>query len=211
MTSSPTGKEYWDRLYQGEKYVYGTAPNRYLVQQVSLFQPGMKALLVGDGEGRNGVWLAMQGLLVVSTEYSFSAVEKAKRLASQCNVELTFECCDLRNWSWPQNEFDVVAAIYLHLGKKERRKIHRKMADCLKPGGFLVLEAFRRKRCCAGTADCGTDDCLFTTAALRGDFCDLEILELLEGTVALNEGAMHQGLAEIVRLLARKTPNDEAR
>ena len=204
MAADQPHREYWDRLYQRPEYVYGTEPNRYLLQHASLLQPGMKALAVGDGEGRNGVWLATQGLQVVSAERSPWGIEKARRLARQYHVELGSKCCDLLDWSWPQAEFDIAVAMYLHLSKLERRKVHSNLAACLKPGGFLLLEAFRPSRPALAAPGLRADDSLFTVALLRRDFCGLEFIELLEGTVALDEGCMHQGSAEIVRMLARR-------
>jgi len=210
MTHRRPRKEYWDRLYQTTEYVYGTEPNRYLLEQASLLHPGMKALAVGDGEGRNGVWLAEQGLMVVSAERSPWAIEKGKRLASLRNVELRFQYGDLLHWNWPRYEFDLVVALFFHLGKLERRKTHRSFVDCLKPGGLLILEAFRRSRLTPSTGEACQDDALFTAPLLRRDFHDLEFLELLEGIVALNEGRMHQGSAGVVRLLARKPLQQES-
>jgi cyclopropane fatty-acyl-phospholipid synthase-like methyltransferase len=202
VISSQPGKEYWDALFKRPEYVYGTAPNQYLLQHSSLLSVGMKALALGDGEGRNGVWLATQGISVVSIERSSWGINKAKRLARKRRVQLSFECCDLLEWSWPKAEFDLVVAMYLHFGKVERKKVHDGIAACLRPGGFLLLEAFRRNHRADGSR---ADPSLFTTALLRRDFCGFEFLELLEGTVMLNEGCMHQGQASVVRMLVRKT------
>ena len=52
----------WDARYAPEPYAYGEAANAFLVAQAHRLKPGMRALVPGDGEGRNGVWLAEQGL-----------------------------------------------------------------------------------------------------------------------------------------------------
>jgi SAM-dependent methyltransferase len=192
--------EYWDKLYQRREYVYGTAPNQYLLRHASLLQPGMTAFVAGDGEGRNGIWLAEQGLQVVSAERSPWGVAKAMRLARQCRVTVRFECCDLLEWKWPRNQFDVAVAMYLHLRGSQRIQVHRDLARCLKPGGILLLEAFKRHD---GIHAHSADDSLFSAALLAHDFQGLEILELREQTIILDEGSMHQGEAEVVRVLAR--------
>ena len=205
MNTARPETEYWDALYRQPEYVYGTIPNQYLLQHTSRLKPGMKALVVGDGEGRNGVWLATQGLQVVSAERSPWGIAKARRLARLHKVDICFECCDLLDWTWPQEKFDVVVAMYLHLGKQERRKIHRNIVRCLTPGGWLVLEAFKRQhhRACKANS-IRSNNSLFSAALLARDLWELEFLELLEGTVLLNEGCMHQGHAEVVRVLAQK-------
>jgi hypothetical protein len=58
------GAAFWDARYAVEDYIFGTAPNRFLASQAALIRPGMRALAIADGEGRNGVWLAEQGAAV---------------------------------------------------------------------------------------------------------------------------------------------------
>ncbi len=196
--------EYWDKLYRRHEYVYGTAPNQYLLRHASLFQPGMTAFVPGDGEGRNGVWLAKKGLQVVSAERSPWGVAKGMRLARHHDVTVQFECCDLLDWEWPQKQFDVAVALYLHLQPRERKQVHRKLAHCLRPGGFVLLEAFKRSGRHSAKNSGRSDAALYTTALLARDFQRFKILELLENTVLMEEGPMHQGYAKVVRVLAQK-------
>src|SRR4051794_28144229 len=134
---------FWDERYQGEQFVYGEAPNEYLAAQRERFRPGMRALVPGDGEGRNGVWLAEQGLDVVTIDLSEAGVNKARRLAAKRGVRIAAIQADLTQWAWPVAEFDVVAAIFLHLPPEIRQPMHRNMLAALRPGGLLVIEAYR--------------------------------------------------------------------
>ena len=74
----------WSTRYRdaGEDYLFGTEPNRFLAHRATLLESGRTALSVADGEGRNSVWLAEQGLDVTAIEISAVAVEKARRLAA---------------------------------------------------------------------------------------------------------------------------------
>jgi 2-polyprenyl-3-methyl-5-hydroxy-6-metoxy-1,4-benzoquinol methylase len=195
---------YWDQLYKDAEYVYGTRPNSYLRQQAFRFHPGMKALAVGDGEGRNGVWLAEQQLDVLSVDYSPNGIAKGKQLAAQRKVRLRFECRDLLDWDWPNEEFHVVVAMYLHLVDSSRSRIHQKIVNSLKPGGLLIIEAFHQLQAHASPQSKHNIGSFFTAAMLRQDFHELTILELMEGAVALNDGYMHQGSPNVVRLMASK-------
>lgn len=105
---------FWDRRYDVPEYVYGTEPNAFLVSKQHLLRPGMTALAVADGEGRNGVWLAEQGLDVLAVDGSPVAVEKARRLARARGVTLRTEVADLLDWAWPAGAFDLVVAIFIH-------------------------------------------------------------------------------------------------
>ena len=66
--------ERWNQRYGEADYIFGTAPNAFLARHAGLFKPGQRALCVADGEGRNSVWLAEQGLEVVAFDFSPVAV-----------------------------------------------------------------------------------------------------------------------------------------
>src|SRR5450759_3372515 len=103
----------WDSRYAGDEYLFGEAPNAFLAAQASRLQPGKSALALADGEGRNGVWLAEQGLKVLSIDSSAVAQEKARRLALARGVHIQLELVDLSTWSFPESRFDVIAAIFI--------------------------------------------------------------------------------------------------
>ena len=67
---------FWDERYKGEDFAFGTAPNEFLVSQAHHLKPGLRALVPGDGEGRNGVWLAEQGLIVDTVDVSPLGVQR---------------------------------------------------------------------------------------------------------------------------------------
>ena len=88
-------RERWNKRFAEEGYHFGTEPNAFLVSQAGRLAPGMSALSVGDGEGRNSVWLAQRGLKVTAFDFSPVALEKAKALARASGVpsRLTLTRC----------------------------------------------------------------------------------------------------------------------
>ena len=78
----------WNERFSAEDYLFGTAPNAFLARQRHLIRPGGRALAIADGEGRNGTWLAEQGLDVLSIDFSPVALGKARRLAAERGVAL---------------------------------------------------------------------------------------------------------------------------
>lgn len=134
--------KFWDDRYSESGYAYGTVPNQFLTQQQQRLKPGMKTLVIGDGEGRNGVWLAGQGLDVLSIDLSPVGLEKAQALANQHQVQLQTQCADLTTWDWLAATYDLVVSIYIHLAPEVRQRIHKSMLKVLKPGGLIILEAF---------------------------------------------------------------------
>lgn len=198
----------WDQRYAVPDYIYGTEPNAFLVSVVrdpSLgFRPGTRALAVGDGEGRNGVWLAEQGFEVQSVDGSAVASAKAQRLAEQRGVRLTYTVTDLRSWDWPRAEFDLVAAIFIHFLPGDRARMHAAMWQALRPGGLLVLEAFAPEQLAYQTGGPPVREMLYTAETLRADFTGAELLRLEPRVADLSEGTYHRGRAAVVRLVARR-------
>jgi cyclopropane fatty-acyl-phospholipid synthase-like methyltransferase len=197
----------WDERYKGAEYAFGTAPNAFLRAEAARLRPGLSALVPGDGEGRNGVWLAGEGLRVTSVEASGVGVAKARALAAERGVALEAIHADLEDWAWPTARFDVVASIFLHLPPAVRAALHRRMLEALVPGGLLILEAYTPRQLehrKAGAQGGPPPEMLFTSGILAADFAEAEILALAEVETTLAEGTRHNGPASVVRLVARR-------
>ncbi|AHK80036.1 SAM-dependent methyltransferase [Ectothiorhodospira haloalkaliphila] len=197
-------KEFWDTRYSGSEYVYGTAPNAYLLAHHGLYQAGQTALAVGDGEGRNGVWLASRGLSVTSVDFSQQALAKAQALAQHQGVILETVWADLVGWKWPKGEFDHVISIYVHLPPAQRRQVHQSMLEALKPGGWLLLEAFHPEQIHHESGGPREPDMLYSSVMLREDLAGAEFMELAELAIQLDEGPGHRGRAAVTRALIRR-------
>ena len=196
---------FWDAVYAEQHYVFGTAPNDFLAAQQSLLKPGQRALAVADGEGRNGVWLAEQGLDVLSVEYSQPAVEKARKLAQERGVSLAFEVADVLSWHWPVQAFDVVAAIFIQFVAPEARaRLFTQLQAALKPGGLLILQGYTPKQLVYKTGGPAAVENLYTEALLRAAFAEMEILHLAEHEDHIAEGTKHVGMSALIDLVAQK-------
>lgn len=200
--------QFWDDRYSQSDYAFGTEPNQFLTTQQSRLKPGMKTLVVGDGEGRNGVWLAQQGLDVLSVDLSPIGVEKTQALAMQQQVKLQTQCADLAEWEWIEATYDLVVSIYVHFSADVRERLHRSMLHSLKPGGLIILEGFnpeqiqyQREYSSGGP---NNPAMLFDPEMLRQDFAGGEVLELTETITELHEGKFHDGKAAVIRLVLRK-------
>lgn len=197
---------FWDSRYAGAAYAYGEAPNAFLASLS--FAPGGRALVPGDGEGRNGVFLAERGLKVETLDLSAEGVAKARRLASARGVVLDARQADVLAWDWPVAAYDVIALLYLHLPASERRLLHTRALAALKPGGRVVLEAFTpaqlAKQKAGARGGPREAELLYSAADLREDFAGAEIELLQEIETELREGALHVGPSAVVRMVAKK-------
>jgi cyclopropane fatty-acyl-phospholipid synthase-like methyltransferase len=195
----------WDERYAGENYFFGTEPNAFLVEQRLLLKPGMSCLAVADGEGRNGVWLAQQGLRVLSVEASPVALEKARKLARQRGVTVEFEQADLAQWQWGENRFDIVAAIFIQFAPPAlRAQMFAGIKRCLKPGGLLLLQGYIPRQLEYKTGGPPVAENMYTEGLLRLSFGDMEIIHLREHDDRVSEGAGHSGMSALIDMVARK-------
>jgi len=198
-------KEFWEQHYSVDDYIFGIEPNVFLVSRQHLLKPGMKALAVADGEGRNGVWLARQGLDVLSVDFSGNAVAKAQKLAAQHGVQIAAEVGDLRTWEFGESRFDVIVAIFIQFANpEERSKIFQHMKQALKPGGLLILQGYTPKQLEYKTGGPPVAENMYTPAMLREAFADMEILHLSEHEDFIAEGTKHYGMSALVDMVARK-------
>ena len=200
--SQPTG---WDQRFAAEAYIFGTAPNAFLAAQAGLLRRGMRALAIADGEGRNGVWLAEQGLDVLTVDSSRAGIAKAQRLAAQRGVSIRALCADIETWDWSGGPFDVIAAIFIQFASPPlRSKIFTRIKESLVPGGLLLLEGYRPEQLAYRTGGPPIAENLYTADMLRAAFSDFEILQLKEYDAVISEGTAHSGMSALVDLVARK-------
>lgn len=199
----------WDERYNTDDYIYGLEANLFLQSKKDMFTQGMKVLLPADGEGRNGVYLAQLGCDITSVDFSQKGMDKAQRLARQHNVSITTECADLNDWDWPEEEYDAVVATFLHLLPEIRVPMHQRYVRALKPGGFILLEAYRPEhaeyREKYGSVGGGPNpQTMFTSALLAEDFKELDKLILEERDDILSEGEFHKGKSALVDAIYKK-------
>ncbi|BCB25195.1 SAM-dependent methyltransferase [Sulfurimicrobium lacus] len=198
-------KEFWNERFGGEEYFYGTTPNAFLASQAPLLKSGQLVLSVADGEGRNGVWLAEQGLDVLAVDFSEKALQKSRKLAESRGVALQTELVDVHTWNWGENRFDVIVAIFIQFASsQERPALHRTIQRALKPGGLLLLQGYTPKQLEFRTGGPSNRDNLYNAADLQHDFAAMEILQLREHETVISEGPGHSGMSALVDLVARK-------
>jgi len=192
---------FWDRQYSAvEGYKYGTRPNAFLMAEAHRLPPHARILVPGDGEGRNGVWLASQGHEVLTVDISEVGVARSRALAAESGVRVDTLVADLKAWTPPAGAFDAVVLMYLHMPAAMRTAVHRNVAAALRPGGLLLLEAFHPTQLGRASGGPKEIDLLYALEDIRADF--KEVLNEASGEeleVPLDEGPGHQGMAMVTR------------
>jgi 2-polyprenyl-3-methyl-5-hydroxy-6-metoxy-1,4-benzoquinol methylase len=194
----------WEQRYAAAKRLFGDAPSELLVKERQRLKTGQRALAVGDGEGRNGVWLAEQGLRVTALDLSPTAQRRAAALAAQRGVEVELVCTDFFHWSWPVARYDVITCIFVHLPPPQRRRLYEAMWTATRPGGLILIEAYAREqagRCAVGPQDPAL---LADETELRHLFAAADILRLEPATTQIVSDGEHRGQGDVVHFSARR-------
>ena len=195
----------WNGRFQQATYIFGTEPNVYLRQHAGLCLPGQRVLCVADGEGRNSVWLARQGLQVDAFDISHIGVSKARKLAAAAGVSIGLGVADCDGWSWPVAAYDGVAAIFVQFADPlMRERLFANMIRCLKPRGILILQGYTPQQLAYRTGGPPWLSHLYTETVLRQAFAQMEIVDLREYEDDLAEGTHHVGRSALIGLVARK-------
>lgn len=203
-TSKPT--KVWNEIFDKPEYIFGIEPNDYLVGKKEYFRPGQKVLMVADGEGRNSVWAAGLGLDVDAFDLSEKAVAKAKKLAAQKGVSVSYFVSGVDEWDWPEEKYDVVVVIFVQFATPNMRT--RLFANCvktLKKGGMLILQGYSPKQLEYKTGGPPILEHLYTEKMLREYFSTMDIKELKEYDAYISEGPRHTGMSGLIGMVAEKT------
>ncbi|MFM8871502.1 MAG: class I SAM-dependent methyltransferase [Actinomycetota bacterium] len=196
-------QDFWNGRFAGDDYTYGTKPNDFLVEALTNETIG-RAFSLGEGEGRNAVWMAEQGGEVASIDASDRGVSKTLALAEERGVHVAAQHGFLEDLTLADGRYDTIISIFAHTDPDLRRQLHRKVVDALSPGGVVVIEAYSPRQLAHGTGGPRDEELLVTVENLREELAGLhfEILHEVERDVV--EGTLHTGRAAVVQCKARK-------
>ena len=196
---------HWNERFSAPGYLFGTEPNAFLKSQAHRLHKGQTALSIADGEGRNGVFLAEQGLEVLAVDFSPIALAKARDLAKSRGVAVKFEQTDVLNWAWPTAQFDVAIAIFVQFATAAQRpRFFAGIKESLRPGGLLLMQAYRPEQLAYATGGPKDVTQLYTRALLEDAFGDFASLEIREHDSVLHEGDRHVGMSALIDLVGTK-------
>ncbi len=191
----------WDERYGGGEYVYGTAPNDFLVDMAGRIPPG-RVLCLAEGQGRNAAFLAARGYEVTGVDSSAVGLQMARQLAESRGLKITTVVADLATFDPGIACWEGIVSIFCHLPAAIRRPVLQRMVRALRPGGVLILEAYTPDQLRFGTGGPPVPDLLATLADLREDLAGLDFDHAIEIEREVVEGRLHTGRAAVVQIVA---------
>lgn len=197
-------KNRWDEIYNKEDYHYGTKPNDFLKEQSHLIKPKSNILCIAEGEGRNAIYLASLSHQVSALDASIVGLNKMKKLASEKNLQVEAVQADLNDYVFENNKWDAIVAIWCHLPKSLRIKIHQNSINSLKQNGLFILESYTPKQLEYKTGGPADIDMLLTLEDFKNNTTGINIEIGQEVIRDVQEGSGHFGMSATVQIVARK-------
>ncbi|MBQ4847725.1 class I SAM-dependent methyltransferase [Pseudoalteromonas sp. MMG005] len=193
----------WDERYNSQEYAYGTKPNYFLKKHVSALPKG-RILSLGEGEGRNAVFLAKQGYSVTAVDSSLVGLNKGKKLAKEQGAEVEFIHADLNEYDLGQAHWDGIISIFFPLPSLLRKTLYKQVQHGLKNQGVFLIEAYRPEQVRFGTGGGTSVDTMQSAQSLSDELPSLNFNLLVELERNVVEGVFHTGLGAVVQGIATK-------
>lgn len=206
MSRTTSSGQSWDERYAEDGFAFGTDPNDFL-REVAEQLPAGRTLCLGDGEGRNGVFLAQHGHDVVTIDLSPVGVVKARRLAADRGVSIDARVADLAEFSLGNSEWDCIVSVFCHLPPALRHAVHSAVPAALRTGGCFVLEAYRSANIGRGVGGPQNSEMTVELEDILGDIGSAHGMSVLIGREVernIVEGKYHNGMSATTQVLACK-------
>jgi SAM-dependent methyltransferase len=195
---------HWDTRFQSEQYVYGREPNVFLTEfQKKIKVPG-DALTIAEGEGRNAVYLAEQGLNVTAWDYAESGLTKTNKLAEERGVVVSTELVDLNEANLSEAKWDEIVCIFGHFPTELRQKTLQGVKKAVKPGGYYLTEVYSHYQIPYKSGGPQNLDFLYKPEEFLKIFAEWRIVHFFMGEVTRHEGELHNGLSHVIQFVGQK-------
>lgn len=195
---------FWNERFSQSEYYYGTQPNDFLKDNAKVFTPGGKLISLGEGEGRNAVFLAEQGYDVTALDSAQAGLDKTRQLAKLRNVEVHPLLAHLKYYEFEKEKWDGVVSIFCHLPAAVRQYVHENLPHTLKTGGIFLMEAYTPEQLQYGTGGPQNIELLYDPEVIKKELAGLELLRFDVVERAIHEGKGHTGLSSVLQVIARK-------
>jgi len=201
---------FWNEKFQTPNLIYGEAPNNFIKKNVELLLHVKTVMCLGEGEGRNAIYLADRGLNVEALDISDTALFKLRKRAKEHYVSIKTRHTRIEYWQ-PEQDYDAVICTYLQLPKQQQKILFEKSLTALSPNGYFIAELFSESQVHFQSGGPKKSDFLYDVNDIVDCIKKLpyKILKLSQEVVVLDEGDCHQGKASVVRIILQKCSTTE--
>lgn len=196
--------EKWDQRFDSDEYKYGKDPNEFLKNNFTVIPKG-NVLCVGEGEGRNAVFLAKNGYHVTALDYSITGLKKVEVLAKENNVDIELIHSDVTKYNFKHNQWHGVISIFCHIHKDFRKNLNQNCVKSLLTNGIFFLEGYSPNQLKYQTGGPKDKDLLMNLTEVKNELKGLDFIISHEIKREIYEGSMHNGLSSVIQIIGKKT------
>lgn len=139
-TESNGSQVFYNNIYAHPHPGFNTNPNALLVSTVAGRTPG-RALDVCAGQGRNAVFLAIQGWDVTAVDVSDEGLEVARCNAEHAGVHVHTVLKSSETFDFGLEAWDLLVMTYAPVPLTDPSYV-KQISNALRPGGLIVIESF---------------------------------------------------------------------
>ncbi|WP_067178361.1 bifunctional 2-polyprenyl-6-hydroxyphenol methylase/3-demethylubiquinol 3-O-methyltransferase UbiG [Sulfurospirillum sp. UCH001] len=196
---------FWNAKFYTKDFIYGEAPNNFVKENIELLVNTKKVMCLGEGEGRNAIYLADKGMEVEALDISDVALKKLRRRAKESYLFIKTRHTLFEYWQ-PDTHYDAVVCTYLHLPKHNQKMLFEKALMALNTNGYFIAELFSESQIHFSSGGPKNIALLYDL----NDILDIvktlpcKIIKLAQEVIVLNEGDKHVGRASVIRIILQK-------
>lgn len=194
----------WNERYKSQEKYYGEKENDFLRVVSGLIPPRSKVLSLGEGEGRNALFLARLGHQMSCFDASSVARDKTLALFEKEGLSVDYQVREIGPDNLPSGEWDAVVAIWFHIPRATRELIHQNLSKILKPGGLYICEAYTPAQIPHGTGGPKDLNLLYDPELVSREVqLNFELYQTTERFI--HEGTGHYGPSATIQIVARNS------
>ncbi len=197
-------KEMWDERYAVDEYFYGVQPNRLLQSVVGILPSQANVLCIGEGEGRNAVFLSRLGYKVTAIDFSIEAKKKAEELARKNKVSLDYQVYPIEDFYFGEKKWDAIISIFCHLSISIRGQAHKHIESALKTNGLFISQSYSPEQMKFKTGGPKDPSMLYSESLIQSDFTKFHWIRLEKVRSEILEGKGHTGLSSVINAIGLK-------
>jgi SAM-dependent methyltransferase len=186
----------FNNIYKTTKPGFATQPNALLVTTMEGRKPG-RALDVGIGQGRNSVFLALNGWDVTGFDMSDEGVAIARKNAQHAGVKLNAIRETEDAFDYGTGQWDLIVFMYEPFPVTSASYVDR-LRQSMRPGGIIVIESFGEEEEVKGRPSTAIDP-----GRLLAAFKDFRLLHYQDVVAKADWGLDERRL---VRMVAERRP-----
>ncbi len=137
--------EFWEDYFKDDStFLFGSAPNKTIIEYEHLFNKGWNVLDVGCGDGKNAFYLAKQGFENIDAfDISETAIDKINRLCGNTDFKINTSVTSVAEFEF-EKKYDLILSfgVFHFIAKEDWKAFIREAQNNTNVGGIHIIQLF---------------------------------------------------------------------